>query len=99
MRETEFERTEKGRLLTESSYQVTEVAGAAPAGLDDVVGATTVTVARDGREYRLVGTGVADGDVVLFHHKDIGSAADDFLVWSIVVDGDGQLVAHPPVLG
>ncbi len=88
--------TEKGAFLTETPYPVTEVAGRPPAGLDDLVGATSLTVSKDGLQYRLVGTGVRADDRVLFHQKEVGSAAEDDLIWSIQDKGDGDLVAHPP---
>ncbi len=90
---------EKGAVLTDAPYIVQEVAGRPPTGLDDVVGATTLTVTRTGEQYRLVGAGVRQDDVVLFHQRDIGSATEDFLVWSIADRGDGNLVARPPLIG
>ena len=88
-------RTEE-TMLNADAYTVTDVAGRRPDGLDDVVGATTVTVTRDGTAYRLVGTGARQENVVLFHHKELGSAGEDFLVWAIQDAGDGSLVAQPP---
>jgi hypothetical protein len=91
--------TQGSAVLSEDDYTVTEVAGHAPAGLDDVVGATTVTVTRDGQNYRLIGTGAMTGGAVHFHQKEIGSAGDEVLVWTILERGDGRLVAEPPVAG
>ncbi len=91
--------TEGSAVLSEDAYTVTEVAGHAPDGLDDVVGATTVTVTRDGHDYRLIGTGARTAEAVRFHQKEIGSAGDEVLVWTIVDRGDGRLVAEPPVVG
>jgi len=90
--------TQRSAVLSDDNYTVTEVAGHAPAGLDDVVGATTVVVTRDGHDYRLVGTGARTAGAVQFHQKEIGSAGDEVLVWTIVDRGNGRLVAEPPAL-
>jgi hypothetical protein len=90
---------EEGAVLTDPPYIVQEVAGRPPTGLDDLVGATTLTVTRGGEQYRLVGAGLREDDIVLFHQRDIGSATEDFLVWSIADAGDGNLVARPPLIG
>ena len=86
-------------MLGDDQYTVTEVAGHTPNGLDDVVGATTVTVTRDGRDCRLIGTGARTVDAVRFHQKDNGSAGEEVLVWTIVAEGNGRLVAEPPAVG
>ena len=88
--------TDKGAFSTKSCCTVTEVAGRLPMGLDDLVGATTLTVSKDGLQYRLVGTGVRVDDRVLFHQKEVGSAAEDDLIWLILDGADGDLVAYPP---
>ena len=80
---------------SDAAYPVRKVAGHPPQGLDDVVGATTVTVEHDGREYRLRGTGSRGDDGVLFQQKEVGSASDDGPTWTIRADESG-LIAEPP---
>ena len=77
-------------------YTVTDVAGHVPVVLDDFVGATTVSVASDDREYRLRGAGRRDGQVVEFHEKEPCSAAGEAPVWRIIERGEGRIVAEPP---
>jgi hypothetical protein len=81
------------------TYEVTDVAGHEPSGLDDFVGATTVTVSRDGETYRLVGAGLRINRAVQFHLKETGSALEGTLVWTVVDLGDGRIVAMPPAVG
>jgi hypothetical protein len=78
-------------------YRVTEVAGDPPVGLDDLIGATSVTVEREGHEYRLIGTGVKHDQIVLFYQKETGSALDTGPVWTMTDHADGGLTARPPV--
>ena len=77
-------------------YTVTDVAGHAPVVLDDFVGATTVSVKGDDREYRLRGAGRRDGQAVKFHEKEPASAASETPVWKIIELADGNIVAEPP---
>ena len=74
--------------------RVTEVGGHPPAGLDDLIGATTVTVETDGYEYRLIGVGVKHDQIVLFQQKEAGSALDTGPVWTMTDTGDGWLSAR-----
>ncbi len=90
---------EEGTVLTDSPFVVQEVAGRPPTGLDDVLGATTLTLTRDGVQYHLVGAGARVDDVVEFHQKEIGSATEDFLIWSISETTQGDLIARPPLIG
>ncbi len=90
---------EDGDVMTDSPFIVQEAAGRPPTGLDDVVGATTLTVTKDTLQYHLVGTGARVDDVVEFHQKEIGSATEDFLVWSISETAQGDLIARPPLIG
>ena len=76
-------------------YPVTEVAGHPPVDLEDFVGATTVTVQSQDAEYRLVGAGARDDDVVVFQQKEVDSAADDGATWTILENGRGDIVAEP----
>ncbi len=78
-------------------YRVIEGAGHPPVGLDDVIGATTVTVEHEGHEYRLIGTGVKHDQNVRFHQKETGSALDSGPVWTLTDDGVGGLSAQPLV--
>ena len=77
-------------------YTVTDVAGHAPVVLDDFVGATTVSVKADDREYRLRGAGRRNGQAVEFHEKEPASAGAETPVWTIMEQGDGNIVAEPP---
>jgi len=77
-------------------YPVTAVAGHEPAALDDLVGATTLTVRGPSGDHEVLGAGVRDGDAVQFHDRLLASAADDVQVWEIVADGDVRLTARPP---
>ena len=77
-------------------YIVTDVAGHVPVVLDDFVGATTVLVTGDDREYRLRGAGRRDGQVVEFCEKEPASAAGEAPVWKIIEQGEGRMVAEPP---
>jgi len=79
------------------SYRVTEVAGRLPARLEDFIGATTVTVGKHGHANFLIGTGVKDGQAVLFHEKETGSAPDSDPMWIFTDLGGGVTVAQPPV--
>jgi hypothetical protein len=74
--------------------RVTEVGGHPPTGLDDLIGATTVAVEIDGREFRLIGAGVKYDQIVLFQQKDAGSALDTGPVWTMTDTGDGWLSAR-----
>jgi hypothetical protein len=78
-------------------YRVILVAGQPPVSLDDVIGATSVTVEREGHEYRLIGTGVKHDQIVLFYQKETGSALDTGPVWTMTDHADGGLTARPPV--
>ena len=71
-------------------YTVTDVAGHVPVVLDDFVGATTVLVVADDREYRLRGAGKRDGQAVEFHEKEPASAAVEAPVWRIIERGEGD---------
>lgn len=51
-------------------YRVTEIAGRPPTSLDDLIGATTVTVETDDHEYRLIGTGVKRDQIVAVSPKE-----------------------------
>jgi hypothetical protein len=75
-------------------YRVIEVAGHPPVGLDDLIGATTVTVEHEGHEYRLIGTGVKQGQIVRFYQKEIGSALDIGPVWTLADNGKDGLSAR-----
>jgi hypothetical protein len=77
--------------------RVIEVAGHPPVGLDDLIGATTVTVEYKGHEYRLIGAGVKHDQIVLFHQKETGSALDTGPVWTITDHGNDGLTARPPI--
>ncbi len=75
--------------------RVTDVGGHPPTGLDDLIGATTVTVAIGGHDYRLIGAGVKNGQIVLFQQKAAGTALDTGPVWTMTDTGDGWLSARP----
>ena len=77
-------------------YTVTDVAGHVPVVLDDFIGATTVSLKGDEREYRLRGAGRRDGQAVKFHEKEPASAAAETTVWKITTQGNGSIVAEPP---
>ncbi len=77
-------------------YRVILVAGHPPVGLDDLIGATSVTVEHEGHEYRLIGTGVKHDQIVLFYQKETGSALDTGPVWTMTNHADGGLTACPP---
>ena len=77
-------------------YTITDVAGHVPVLLDDFVGATTVSVKGDDREYRLRGAGRRVGRAVEFHEKEPASAAAETPVWMIIEERDGNIVAEPP---
>jgi hypothetical protein len=77
-------------------YTVTDVGGHVPVLLDDFVGATTVSVKGDDREYRLRGAGRRVGRAVEFHEKEPASAAAETPVWMIIEERDGNIVAEPP---
>ena len=77
-------------------YTVTGVAGHAPAVLNDFIGATTVSLKGDDQECRLRGSGRRAGPSVEFHEKEPASADVDALVWKILDQGDGHIVAEPP---
>ena len=83
-------------VANEPMYRVIDVAGHTPVSLDDLIGATTVTVANDGNEYRLIGSGVKLHDRVLFHQKEAGSALETGPVWTITIDAAAGLTARPP---
>jgi len=76
-------------------YLVTEVAGHVPLVLDDLIGATTVSVKADDEEYRLRGAGTRNGSTVEFHERELASADTDPPVWRIVEQVDGRMVAEP----
>jgi len=76
-------------------YRVIEVAGHPPVGLDDLIGATTVTVEHEGHEDRLIGTGVKHDQFVRFHQKEADSALDSGPVWTVTDNGVGGLSAQP----
>jgi hypothetical protein len=78
-------------------YRVILVAGHPPVGLDDLIGATSVTVEHKGHEYRLIGTGVEHDQIVLFYQKETGSALDTGPVWTMTDHADGGLTARPPI--
>ncbi len=78
-------------------YRVIEVAGHPPVGLDDLIGATTVTVEHEGHEYRLIGAGEKHDQTVLFHQKETSSALDTGPVWTMTDRGNGGLTAQPPI--
>ena len=77
-------------------YRVTKVAGRQPITLEDLVGATTVTVETPGHEEHLIGTGVQDEQMVLFYEKETGSARDTDSVWTFTDQGGGTIAAEPP---
>ena len=77
-------------------YRGTEVGGHPPTGLDDLIGATTVTVETDGHEYLLIGAGGKHDQIVLFQQKEAGSAPDTGPVWTMADTGDGWLSARQP---
>ena len=77
-------------------YLVTEVAGHVPRALNDLIGATTVSVKADDEEYRLRGAGARNGSTVEFHERELSSANTDPPVWRIVEQVDGRMVAEPP---
>ena len=77
-------------------YTVTDVAGHIPVGLDDLIGATTVSVKCVDQEYRLRGAGGREGSAVEFHEREPASADTDHPVWRIIQQGDGRIVAEPP---
>jgi len=78
-------------------YRVIEVAGHPPVGLDELIGATTVTLEHEGHEYRMIGTGVKHDQNVWFHQKEAGSALDSGPVWRLTDNGVGGLSAQPLV--
>jgi hypothetical protein len=99
--------TEQETKMTESStrafaptepYTVTDVAGHLPVGLDDFVGATTVSVVGDDQQFRMRGAGRREGPAVRFHEKELASAADETPVWRIIEQSDGHIVAEPPAI-
>jgi hypothetical protein len=92
----EIAMTESPEARPAEPYTVTDVGGHVPLVLDDFVGATTVSVKNDDREYRLRGSGRRDGPAVEFHEKEPASAAAETPVWKIVVQGNGNIVAEPP---
>ena len=55
--------------------------------LNDLIGATTITVENSGYEYRPIATSVNDNRFVLFHQKEAGSALDTGPVWTITDQG------------
>ena len=57
-------------------FTVTAVAGHKPAALDDVVGATTLTVRGAHGEHQLIGAGARDGEAIQFRERQLASAAD-----------------------
>ncbi len=75
-------------------YAVTEVSGHQPDGLDDFVGATTVTVENEGQRHRLIGAGERVDQTVMFQQKEPDSALDTGPLWHIHVDGGGGIVAE-----
>ena len=77
-------------------YRVTEVAGRPPMGLDDLIGATTVTVENGGHEYSLIGTGVKVERIVLFHQMEADSTLDTGPIWTMTDQGTDGLAAQPP---
>lgn len=79
-------------------YRVTEVAGRPPASLNELIGATSVTVEGRGHEGHLVGTGVRAEQTVYFYEKESGSAGDTEAVWTFIEDGSGEITVEPPTL-
>lgn len=83
-----------GPVVPTERYTVTDVAGHVPVVLDDVVGATTVSVKSNHQEYRLRGAGRREGPAVEFHEKEPSSAVDEPPVWKIMEEGDGEILAE-----
>jgi len=81
---------------TRPLYRVTEVAGRQVHSLDDLIGATTVTVENHGHEEHLIGTGVQDGQSVQFYEKETGSALTTDPVWVFTDQGGGTIEGEPP---
>jgi hypothetical protein len=80
----------------ERSCRVVEVAGHPPVDINELIGATTVTVVADGHECRLIGTGVKSNKSVLFYQKEAGSAVEAGSVWTMTDGGSGDIAARPP---
>jgi hypothetical protein len=77
------------------NYLVSSVGGHSPAALADFVGATEITLLKDGQVHLLIGGGARVSATVRFHQKDPGPDAKDVRVWTITDEGAGNFVAVP----
>ena len=74
-------------------YTVTDVSGHQPDTLDEFVGDTAFTVARNRQSCYVGGTGVRTGHDVRFHQKD-AATGKDIRVWCITATGAHRFAAQ-----
>ena len=74
-------------------YVVTDVAGRAPAALEDFVGNIAFTAMKDQQTHQVDGTGAWAGAVVRFNEKD-DSTGKDLRVWQITATPTQQFEAQ-----
>ena len=77
------------------SYTVSAVDGNPPDSLDDFAGEIHLTLARNGRDLQVVGSGTRTPDAVRFYQKDVGLHQRDLRVWVITDGGNDGFCAEP----
>lgn len=75
------------------AYRVTSVGGAAPSGLDALVGETEFTIDMAGSPYVVHGAGSHLDDRIRFHEKD-AVIGRDIRVWHVQTADDGLRAEH-----
>ena len=89
------EPTTESQVIGEQAVAVNLVAGHLPGGLDDFIGATTVTVRSGDHEESLAGTGVTHHGTVQFIEKDLSSADDHPSTWRVVRPDNARFAMEP----
>lgn len=74
--------------ISGTTYTVIDIDGHPPTSLTDFTYDAALTLLKDGRTRRVVGSGAPAPDSVRFHQKDSGPDGKDVRVWSITVRGD-----------
>jgi hypothetical protein len=76
-------------------YLVITVDGHPPESLEEFAGDIHLTLARDGKDLQIVGSGSLRPDSVRFYQKDFGLHQRDLRVWVITETGDATFGAEP----
>ena len=80
-------------VVSGTPYQVMDVDGRSPGGLEDFVGAGRFTL-DVGHRYLVCGAGHRTGDAVRFHEKTAGGAGKDVRVWLVTETPGGYEARH-----